>query len=145
MIIDNTLVLSDHQAVTATAVSTNIWNLQAQGTPYGWISAYGRDAGEGYMDIPLLIEVTEAFATLTSLTISVETDDNAGFASATTIYTGAAIPVASLVVGYKFALQDVPKGVNEQYVRLRYTVTGSNATTGKIFAAVTAGNQTNAR
>ncbi len=143
MIIDNTLVLSDHQAITATAASTNLWNTQAQGTPYGWISAYGRDQGEGYMDIPLLIEVTEAFNTLTSLTVSVETDDNAAFSSATTIYTGQAIVLASLVVGYKFALADVPKGQLEQYVRLKYTVAGTNPTLGKIFAAVTAGNQTN--
>lgn len=143
MIIDNTLVLSDHQAVTATAVSTNIWNLQAQGTPFGWISAYGRDAGEGFADIPLLIEVTEAFNNLTSLQLSVETDDNAAFSSATIIYTGAAIPLASLVAGFKFALQDVPKGVLEQYVRLRYTVVGTAPSTGKVFAAVTAGNQSN--
>lgn len=143
MIIDNTLVFSDHQAVTATAASTNLWNLLAQGTPQGWISAYGRDMGEGARSIPLLVEVTTTFATLTSLTVTVETDDNAAFSSATTVYTSGAVVAATLVAGYKFNLQRVPNGVLEQYVRLKYTVAGSDATAGKIFAAVTAGIQSN--
>jgi hypothetical protein len=143
MIIDNTLVLSDHQAVTADAGSTNVWNLQAQGTPYGWISAYGRDAGEGFAEIPLLIEVTEAFNNLTTLQVLVQTDDNAAFSSATTIGQTAAIPLASLVAGYKFSIQRMPKGVTEQYVRLYYDVTGTAPSTGKIFAAVVAGVQSN--
>lgn len=143
MIIDNTLVLSDSQPVTATAASTNVWNTLAQGTPYGWLTPYGRDQGEGFMDIPLAIQVTEAFNNLTSLQVSVETDDNSAFSSPATVYTGSAVPLASLVAGYRFPLQDVPKGQIEQYVRLKYTVVGTAPTTGKIFAAVTAGNQSN--
>lgn len=143
MIVDNTLVLSDNQAITATAASTNTWDRLAQGTPYGWTSAYGSDAGEGFMDIPLLVEVTETFATLTSLTLSIETDDNAGFSSATTVYTSPAVVAASLVAGYVFRLHEIPNGVLEQYVRLKYTVAGSSATAGKIFAGVVAGHQTN--
>ena len=143
-IIDHTLVLSDHQAVTADAGSTNIWDLGAQGTPVGWISAYGRDMGEGYHEIPMLVEVTEAFNNLTSLTISLQVDDNAAFSSAATVATSAAIPLASLTAGYVFELFGrLPKGVNERYVRLYYDVTGTAPTTGKIFAAVTAGAQTN--
>lgn len=143
MIIDNTLVLSDHQAVTATAASTNVWDLLAQGTPQGWLTAYGRDMGEGARSIPLLIEVTTTFATLTSLTVSVETDDNSAFSSATTVYTSGAVVAATLVAGYKFNLQRVPNGVLEEFVRLKYTVAGSDATAGKIFAAVVAGIQSN--
>lgn len=144
MIIDNTLVLSDHQAVTATAASTNLIDWLAVGLPYGWVTARTVDRGEGYHDIPLLVEVTEVFATLTSLTISVETDDNAAFSSAATTYTTPAIPVATLVAGYRVPIMArIPAGTREQYMRLKYTVTGSNATTGKIFAAVTGGNQTN--
>jgi hypothetical protein len=144
MIIDNTLVLSDHQAITASAASTNVWDTLAQGTPARWISAYGRDLGDGYMEIPLLVKVTEVFATLTSLTVDVQTDDTAAFSSATTVATSGAIGVASLTAGKEITiLARVPRGVSEQYVRLYYTVAGSNATTGKVFAAVTAGNQTN--
>jgi hypothetical protein len=144
MIIDNTLVLSDHQAVTADAGSTNVIDFGAQGTPYGWVSAYGRDMGDGFMEIPLLVEVTEAFNNLTSLQVSAQTDDNAAFSSATTVVLGPAVLLASLVAGYRFnALARVPKGTGEQYFRLYYDVTGTAPTTGKIFAAVTAGDQTN--
>jgi hypothetical protein len=143
MIIDNTLVLSDHQAVTATAASTNVWDLLAQGTPQGWLTAYGRDMGEGARSIPLLVEVTTTFATLTSLTVTIETDDNSAFSSATTVYTSGAVVAATLVAGYKFNLQRVPNGVLEEFVRLKYTVAGSDATAGKIFAAVVAGVQSN--
>lgn len=144
MIIDNTLVLSDHQAITASAASTNVWDAGAQGTPVNWISAYGRDLGDGYMEIPLMVKVTETFATLTSLTVALQSDDNAAFSSAATVATSAAIGVATLVAGYEFkVLARVPKGATEQFYRLYYTVAGTNATTGKIFAAVTAGNQTN--
>ncbi len=145
MIVDNTLVLSDHQVITATAASTNLINWLAVGLPYGWVAARTVDRGEGFRDIPLLVEVTEVFATLTSLTVSVETDDNAAFSSAATPWTSPAIPVATLVAGYRLPiLARIPAGIREQYMRLKYTVTGSNATTGKIFAAVVAGVQTNA-
>lgn len=144
MIVDNTLVLSDHQAVTADAGSTNVIDFLAQGTPQGWISAFGRDMGDGYMEIPLLVEVTEAFNNLTSLQVSVQTDDNASFSSATTTVLSPAVVLASLVVGYKFnAIARVPKNTTEQYFRLYYDVTGTAPTTGKIFAAVVGAIQTN--
>lgn len=143
MIIDNTLVFSDHQAITADAASTNIWDLGAQGTPVGWISAYGRDMGEGAHEIPMLVQVTEAFDNLTSLTISLQVDDSAGFGSPATV-ASVTIALAALTVGRVVSLLGrLPQGTNERYVRLYYDVTGSNPTVGKIFAAVTAGSQTN--
>ncbi len=144
MIIDHTLVLSDQQAVTATAASTNIWDTLAVGLPYGWVAARTPDRGEGFHEIPMLVQVTEVFATLTSLTVTLEMDTTAAFSSTTIIASTGAIPAASLVAGYKFKLLgQMPEGATEQFFRLLYTVGGSNATTGKIFAAVTGGNQTN--
>ncbi len=141
-IIDNSLVFSDAQPITATAASTNVIDLLKPGTPAGFPAALTKDAGIG-PDIPIFIEVTEGFNTLTSLTVSVETDDNAGFASPTTVLTGQAVPLASLVPGYRFRVpNEIPEGTVEQYLRLKYTVAGSNPTTGKIFAAVTGGEQT---
>jgi hypothetical protein len=143
MIVDNTLVFSDSQAVTATAASTNVIDLGAPGTPFGAANAVSFDIGKG-TDIAILVEVTEAFATLTSLTVSMETDDNSGFSSPATVVTGAAIPVASLTLGYVFQFPArIPLGVNERYLRLKYTVAGSSATTGKIFAGIVAARQTN--
>lgn len=144
MIIDNTLVLSDNQAITVDAASTNIIDFLAVGTPYGWASPRVPDRGVGFKQIPLLVQVTEAFATLTSLTVSLQVDNDVAFGSPTTVATSAAIVAASLVPGYRFKfLSDIPEGVNERYMRIYYDVTGSSATAGKIFAAITAGIQTN--
>lgn len=142
MIYDQQTLFSDGQAVTATAASTNTIDLGATGTPYGG-SALIRDIGKSSC-IDLAVTVTEAFATLTSLTISVETDDNSSFSSAATVFTTTAIPVATLVAGYSIPmLAEFPEGTNERYVRLKYTVGGTNATTGKITAGVVAARQTN--
>lgn len=142
MIYDQQTLFSDEQAVTATAASTNSIDLGATGTPYGGV-ALVRDVGKSG-SVPISVTVTATFATLTSLTISVETDDNSSFSSAATVFTTTAIPVATLVAGYSVPmLIEFPEGTKERYVRLKYTVTGSNATTGKITAGVVAARHTN--
>lgn len=133
---------SDSQAITATAASTNTIDLKAAGTPYGG-NALVRDIGKG-CDLPLAVTVTETFNNLTSLTISVETDDNSSFSSAATVFTTPAIPLASLVAGYQVPmLAEIPEGTKEQYVRLKYTVAGTAPTTGKVWAGIVAARQTN--
>lgn len=131
MIMDASLLFSDKQAVTATAVSTNVVDLGVN----------GRDVGPGTA-IPLSISVVENFNNLTSLTISVETDDNVGFASAKTVFTSPAIALAQLNAAKgKLLPQMIPVGTDERYVRLRYTVAGTAPTLGKITAGVSMGNQ----
>jgi hypothetical protein len=140
MIMDRTLLFSDGQAITATAVSTNVVDLGATGTPYGG-TALVRELGYGN-EVEMVCTVTQSFNTLTSLTITIETDDNAGFASATTVWTSPAYTLAQLATGAKYLLPDrIPAGVNERYMRLRYTVGGSNPTLGKITAGVVAAHQ----
>lgn len=142
MIIDNTLVLSDSQAVTATAASTNVIDLGAPGTVYGAGSALPFDVGKA-TDIEVTLNVTEAFNNLTSLTVSIEVDDNAGFSSATVVAQGPAIPLASLTLGARPSFPArLPEGVNERYLRFKYTVAGTAPTTGKIFAGIVAARQT---
>lgn len=133
MIFDNTLLFSDNQAVTATAPSTNVVDLGA--------APNGRDIGPG-TPIPLAVIVTEDFAGLTSLTISIQVDDNAAFSSPKTVYTTVAYPLTDLVVGKRFLLPEyVPTGTNERYMRLNYTVAGTG-TAGTITAGVVAARQT---
>lgn len=129
MILDQNLILSDAQAVTASAASTNVIDL-----------AVSRDIGPGY-EVPLLIQVVEDFATLTSLTIDVQTDDASNFGSAVTL-ASQTIAVANLKAGTKTAIQCIPAGT-KRYLRLNYTVTGSNATAGKITAGITVGDVPN--
>lgn len=143
MIVDDTLVLSDGQAITVDAGSTHIIDLGAAGTPYGHVAAVRRDIGIA-TDIPIVLSVTETFATLTSLTVSLQVDDDVAFGSPTTIAAGPAIAAASLVAGYKFNFPaQLPEGTSERYLRLYYDVTGSSATAGKLFAGIVAARQTN--
>lgn len=136
-ILDNQTLLSDRQAITATVASTNTIDLSP-------ISAgLRRDIGAG-SNVPLLIQVVEQFNNLTSLTVTVETDDNSAFSSPKTVMSSGAIPLASLVAGYQFNIDNFPRGTNERFVQLRYTVAGTAPTLGRITAGVTLGGaQTN--
>ena len=142
MIVDNTLVLSDHQAITADAGSTNVIDLKAAGTAYGHAAALARDVGKA-TEIPMHVVVSEAFNTLTSLIISVQVDDNAGFSSPKEV-ASRTYPLAELTLGAVLPFPaELPEGTNEQYLRLYYDVVGTNPTTGKIFAGIVAGRQNN--
>lgn len=132
--------VSPGQAITASAVSTNHVDLLALGAIPPWSATATRDLGKG-MKIPLLIQVTETFLTLTSLTVSWQHDSDPGFGTVATVLASQAIPVASLVAGYRFNLDFVPTKTTLRYLRLNFTVGGSNATAGKIFASSTMGHQ----
>ena len=137
MILDNQTLLSDAQAITADAGSTNQIDLSPRA------SGVIRDIGPGN-NVPLLIQVVEAFNNLTSLVVSVQVDEDSAFGSPTTVVSTAAIPLAQLVAGYAFNLDFVPRLSNERYMRLFYDITGTAPTTGKITAGVNlSGPQTN--
>lgn len=143
MILSADEIFSDGQAITATAGSTNVIDLQAAGTPYGSAAALIVDVGKGG-EIPVNVTVVEDFNNLTSLQVSVEVDDNAAFSSATTVASGPAVAAASLVAGYQFPFPAcLMEGVKERYVRLKYTVVGVAPTTGKVTAGIVAARQTN--
>ena len=145
MIVDNTLVFSDSQAITATARSTNIVDLGAAGTPAGMTNAVRRDIGIGN-EIPIAVTITEAFNNLTSLTFQLEVDDDPAFGSPTVVAVGPAVTLASgnLALGKLINFPaELPEGTNERFLGLRYTVAGAAPTTGKVFAAIVAGRPTN--
>lgn len=141
MIFDLQSLFSDAQAVTASAASTNYYDRGAPGTPYGGVTTLQRDWGKGNI-IPIRIQVVTTFATLTSLKVAIQADDDVNFGSPTTVLESEAIAAASLVAGYYFNLTHMPMKLTERYVRLYYTVAGSDATAGKITAGVVAAHQT---
>lgn len=129
MLYDTQCQFSDNQAVTADAASTNVY-----------CPAKGQlNEIAGGKPIPLRIQVTETFATLTSLEIKLQTATDAAFTTPVTLETTGAIAAADLVAGYVATINFMPKG-NKGYLRLYYDVTGSNATAGKITAGIVAGN-----
>lgn len=127
MIIDNQNLFSKAQAITATAVSTKEIDLGPV------LTLPGQDVNEGNIDV--FVQVVETFATLTSLKVSLQGSVDAAFTSPVTLLETAAIAAASLVAGYKFALDGLGK-IPYRYVRLNYTVAGSNATAGKVTAGL---------
>lgn len=130
MLYDLENLFSNNQAVTADAASTNVVKLAA-----GQLKevAFGTP-------IPLRIQVTEDFATLTSLNIKVQTASDEAFTTPVDLAATGAIAAADLKAGYVAPINFIPKG-NLGYMRLYYDVTGSNATAGKITAGIVAANE----
>ena len=126
--IDENLIFSDSQAVTETAASENVLKIDAT-----------MEVAAG-KPVDLEVKVVEDFNNVTSLTVAVETATDEDFTSATVLAQTAAILLAELKAGYRFKLPTLPLG-NKGYVRLKYTVVGTDATTGKIFAAIVDGAQ----
>ena len=123
-LVDAILIFSDEQAITASAASTNVIDFGETNPNLG--------AGN-----PLIINfiITEAFATCTSLAISLQ--HGATSTPATEIVALAAILRASLTKGAYIPEILIPSQ-HLRYMRLYYTIAGSNATTGKIFAYIKA-------
>ncbi len=121
MLLDTQNLFSDAQAITATAASTNVVRF-----------------GKGDISfVPLLIQVVESFATLTSLTVAVQTATDSAFTTPVSL-ASVTVAAADLTTGTVLPINYIPKG-NLGYMRIYYTVTGSNATAGKITAGVCAG------
>ena len=131
MILDKQLIMSEAQAITSTAVSTNVIDLAIANV----------NTGE---PVEILLQVNEAFtaAGAGTLTITIETDDNESFSSATVLLSTGAIPKATLALGYQAAIAFLPPNI-ERYVRLNYTVATGPMTAGKITAAIVLARQTN--
>lgn len=142
MIFDKTLKLSDAQAITTTAASTNVIDTKAHGTVYKAAAALGRDQGKGNK-IPFCCQVVETFTAggAATMVFALEVDDNDSFSSATVVAQTAAIPVASLTAGYQVFFDYLPRNTNERYIRLNYTVATGPMTAGKVTAGVVAGMQ----
>jgi len=131
MIFDKTNLLSDHQAVTVTAVSTNV------------IDFGSAEVGPG-TEKQLLIQVTEDFAAAGAATLQVklQTDADEAFGSAKDLIDFGAIPKATLVAGFQLPIRSLPHGV-EKYGRLSYTVATGPMKSGKLKAGIVLDRQTN--
>lgn len=133
LIFDGTLNPVAGAAITTTRDSTNVIDMLVS-----------RDMGAGSL-LGLHVQVMQNFATLTSLTVDFQaspTSPSSGFVS---ILKSNVYPVAQLVVGTPIFRYDWPlnqllnatAGVLKapgRYYKLVYTVAGSDATAGSVFA-----------
>jgi hypothetical protein len=133
MILDSLLEMADAQAVTVTAISSNVIDLGPVA------DNVLRDIGTGE-DTYLVISVDTTFtaagaATLTGALVS---DSTANLATSPTTHATPlnAVPVASLVAGTQYAIR-LPPGQYEQYMGIQWTVATGPMTAGKINAFLT--------
>lgn len=132
MFIDKQNEFADSQAVTVTAISTNVIDLGA--TPTTRNPAPGEP-------IWLVIQVDTAAtaAGAATVTFSLESDSTADLATSATVHwTSAAIGKATLVAGYLVAAIALPHGDYERYLGVRYTVATGPLTAGAFSAFLTA-------
>lgn len=122
------------QAITATAISTNVIDLrQPSGAPA--LVDNGIPGGAGLW---LVVQTIQAFNTLTSLTITLESDSAAGLATAPVVhFSTGAIALASLTANTILARVPLPSASYKRFLGLRYTVTGTNPTQGSLLAHLT--------
>lgn len=126
MIIDSELELSDAQAVTAAAASTNTIDLGA-----------ARDIGVGeelYVVGVVTTAMTDASSDST-LAVKLQTDDNSSFSSAADIQDLFTFPATSPVGTMKFAR--IQPAAFERYLRGYYTPANGNLTTGSFDLFIT--------
>lgn len=141
MLLSAEQLFSDSQALTGTAVSTNVIDLGATGTVIGAPAALVRDIGKGN-PIPIIVSLdVAAGGTSPTITVEVQIDDNEAFASATQV---AASETKSGGAAGDSIYLDVylPEGTNERYLRLNYTLAGT-APTYTVTAGVVLGKQSN--
>jgi hypothetical protein len=139
MIFSAQQLFSDDQAITATAVSTNVIDLGVPGTPYGAVAPLNQDIGKGNK-VCFLAQVTEDFDNATSVQVTIETGATTALGTAVLSET---ILLADLKAGKQSVIQVLPTQLTERYLGVRYTVVGTAPSTGKFTTGITMGNQTN--
>ena len=135
MIIDKQTLLSDGQAVTVTAASTNSYDFGAAADEVQTLNEKGQ--------LQIMAQTGTDFAGGTSMSLAIQTDDSSTFASATTLFTTAAIAQAALVDGYKFYVATLPR-IKERYLRAYFTVVGTMSA-GTVHVGLGLDKQSNGR
>lgn len=113
MIRDNELVFSDAQAVTATALSTDVYDTGEQGHVLGF--------GEP-MDV--VVTVGAAFSGLTSLQAQLVASDSADLSGAVVINAGPVVAAADLTAGADVFKGKIGIGEPYRYYGFNYVVDG---------------------
>jgi len=117
MYLDAQDLFSDAQALTGNVVSTNIID-------------FGQDRNIGIGE-PLVVVVgidVAAGGTTPTLQVTIQADDNSGFASPGTVATGPTWAAAVLTAGAQFVIPVPPDLLTERFMRLSYTVGGTSPT-----------------
>lgn len=143
MILDSQNEFSDAQAVTATAISTNVYDLFSLGAGGGAsISPNARidvgDADELYIVVQTAVAATDTGSDAT-LTVTVESADDAGLTTNAQVHltTGALAFATFSPQGAQLLKARLPKALYRRYLGVRYTVAAGPLTAGAFDAFLT--------
>ncbi|SFY21773.1 Bbp16 family capsid cement protein [Azotobacter vinelandii] len=134
MYIDKQAEFADGQAVTATAISTNVVDLYPLGNAVNANTV--RDIGVGE-DVYLIVQVDTAAtaAGAATVTVTLESDSASGMANAPVVhYSSKAFALAELTAGATLLAVKLPAGDYKRYVGVRFTVATGPLTAGAFSA-----------
>lgn len=143
MYVDKQLEFSDAQAVTATAISTNVYDLFS--TDVGGSSEFSPNTridigagGEVYLIVNTQTTATDTGSDAT-LTVTLETADDAGLSTnAQVVYATSALAFASFAnAGTNLVKVELPIFPYRRYLGVRYTVANGPLTAGNFDAFLT--------
>ena len=145
MYIDTNLEFSDAQAVTSTAISTNVFDTLSVAAGGGSV---GINGGNATTDLGQAAELYLVVATQTActdtgsdatLTITLESDSTANLATSPTVHysTPALAFAAFATAGTRLVTLRLPHGLYERYLGVRYTVASGPLTAGAFDAFLT--------
>ncbi len=126
MILDEQGLFSNKQAITESCVSENVLDMGKREVSFG-------------TPVGLFIQIAETFNNLTSLSIKVQTSMEEDFSSSVDLVEQKML-LDELTKGAVSSIKFLPKG-NLGFLRLVYTVDGTNPTQGAIIAGVVDGVQ----
>lgn len=147
MYVDKQIEFSDSQAVTATAISSNVYDTQS--VTKGGTAVAGERSPNAFLDLGTgtdhlyLVVSTAVLATDSgsdaTLTISLESADDVGLTTNATVhYQSAAIPFASFAnAGSQLVRVQLPTSLYRRYLGVRYTVAAGPLTAGAFDAFLT--------
>lgn len=132
MLIDLFNQFSDAQAVTASAISTNVIDANH-------VSNTLKDLGAGeelYLCVVCTTAMTDASSDST-VTVTLESDSTANLATSATVHVTLPVFAALSAAGTQRVVAIPQSLLYEQYVGVRYTVANGNLTTGSFTAFLT--------
>lgn len=147
MYVDKQTEFSDSQAVTSTAISSNVYDLfstLAGGTSNAaGVSPNAKiDIGSGTGDLYLVVQTSVACTDVSSdatLTVTLESADDAGLSTNAQVHysTGTIAFAGFSPAGTQLVAIHLPVGLYRRYVGIRYTVASGPLTAGAFDAFLT--------
>lgn len=134
MYVDSQAEFSNAQAVTATAISTNVMDLNPNAS-----ANVLQDIGAGEeVWLVVSVQTTATAGGAATTTISLESDSTADLATSPTVhFTTTALALAAVTAGATLVAVRLPLGNYERYLGVRYTIATGPLTAGNFDAFLT--------